>query len=146
MRLAKRILDRTAPLFLSSQLRIYRSRWIDSAINKLNCIMDVSKRVRVPRSKSIIMYMRSSYRLVHLRCLKRPLIHSGILCFPRTLADLVSTVVTLFFIAVQIITSNQDLRAFWIVRIRISTCNCTVHTWIEKYSSSYHIPVQLWPM
>lgn len=73
VRLAKRILDRTAPLFLSSQVRIYRSRWIDSAINKLNCIMDVSKRVRVLRSESIIMYMRSSYRLVHLRCLKRPL-------------------------------------------------------------------------
>lgn len=75
-RLAKRIPDRTAPLFLSSQVPIYRSRWIDSAINKLNCIMDTSKRVRVLRSKSIIMYMRSSYRLVHLQSLKRETTYS----------------------------------------------------------------------
>lgn len=66
VRLAKRILDRTAPLFLSSQVPIYRSRWIDSAINKLNCIMDLSKRVRVPHLEGIVMYMWGIYRFFHL--------------------------------------------------------------------------------
>jgi len=50
---------------------IWRSRWIDNAINKLNCIMEPSKRVRVPRPEGIIMYMRGNYRLVHLRSAQR---------------------------------------------------------------------------
>lgn len=57
--------------------QIYRSRRIDSAINKLNCIMDLSKSVQVLHPEGIVMYMRDIYRLQSIspRCL-RELIHS----------------------------------------------------------------------